>query len=306
MSKNQVRGGEQKAFVKLFDSICQWNSRWERWNDMVKLFAIEISNPVDAFHRESRNRTYAAIAQKYKPEEFQRFVPLLVELVKNYEQNPFQDFLGAMYMDLELGSSQNGQFFTPYNICQMMAEVSISDDVNDRIAERGWVSLHDPTCGGGATLIGAAEALYRRGINYQERALFVGQDLDATVALMCYIQLSLIGCAGCVRIGNTLMHPPTGDVLIRDTSSEVWYTPMYFSALWQGRVIARQMDLLARASGGRVAHATAEGAAAVLEAEPERVTKPVKKKAEREVTGIVRNTGDKSGGRTIQISLFDE
>lgn len=249
MSKNQVRDKEQKEFVKLFDSICQWNSRWDRWNDMVKLFAIEISNPVDALHRESRNKTYAAIAQKYKPEEFQRFVPLLVELISNFEKNPFQDFLGSMYMDLELGSSQNGQFFTPYNICQMMAEVSISDDVNDKIAERGWVSLHDPTCGGGATLIGAAEALYKRGINYQERALFFGQDLDQTVALMCYIQLSLIGCAGYVRIGDTLNNPPTGDVLLRQTDSDTWYTPMYFSAFWQGRVFARSLDRMIRTPG---------------------------------------------------------
>ena len=245
MSRGQVRGGEQKAFVKLFDSISQWNSRWERWNDMVMLFAIEISNAVDSLHRERRNQTYAAIAKKYKPEEFQRFAPLLAELINNLEKNPFQDFLGAMYMDLELGSSSTGQFFTPYNICQMMAEVSLSEDVKDRIEEHGWISLHDPTCGGGATLIGAAETLYRRNINYQQRAFFVGQDLDQTVAMMCYIQLSLIGCPGYVRVGNTLMDPPVAagsSPLLIPPESDVWFTPMYFTELWQGRALAARMD----------------------------------------------------------------
>ena len=87
MGRGNVHGGEQKAFVKIFDGICQWNSRWDRWNDMINLFAIEIANTVDRTHAPGRNETYAAIAKKYKPQEFEGFARLLAELVTDLEKN---------------------------------------------------------------------------------------------------------------------------------------------------------------------------------------------------------------------------
>ena len=53
--------------------------------------------------------------------------------------------------------------------------------------------------------------------------------------LMCYIQLSLLGCAGYVHIGNTLTDPMTGSILFGDGKSSTWYTPMYFSDAWRIR-----------------------------------------------------------------------
>ncbi len=40
------------------------------------------------------------------------------------EQNPDQDFLGELYMLCELGNDASGQFFTPYDVCRCMVEVS--------------------------------------------------------------------------------------------------------------------------------------------------------------------------------------
>ena len=47
MSANTVRGADARAFIKIFNSICNWNNPWDRWNDMVHLFAIEIANVFD-------------------------------------------------------------------------------------------------------------------------------------------------------------------------------------------------------------------------------------------------------------------
>ena len=49
-------------------------------------------------------------------------------------------------------------------------------------------------------------------INYQNHVLVAAQDIDMTVALMCYIQLSLLGVAGYVKIGNSITDPIT-DIL---------------------------------------------------------------------------------------------
>lgn len=242
MAKETVASGDQKAFVRIFNGICQWNSPWERWNDMMMMFAIELAG-LDVKHREERSKSYKAISGKYKPKELEGFQALACELVSNLEKNPFQDFLGKMYMELNFGNSHAGQFFTPYHLCQAMASVQLqTDETRKKIDDNGFISINDPACGAGATLIAAAEALYRMGINYQQTALFIGQDLDQTVALMCYIQLSLIGCAGYVHIGNTLTEPLTGDALIPTGTGNTWYTPMYFHPVWRIRSFNRWKD----------------------------------------------------------------
>lgn len=241
MARATVSGSDQKAFVRIFDGICQWNSRWDRWNDMIKLFAIELANTVDVAHRARRNEAYAAIAKKYKPEEFKRFAELFGELVLALESNPFQDFLGSMYMELELGSDQTGQFFTPYSVCCAMAEITMQGDYNELLKREGYITINDPACGAGATLIAAAEVLHKNNINFQQQAIFIAQDIDQTVGLMCYVQMSLIGCAGYVRIGNTLTDPTTCHPLYGDGTENCWMMPMFFTKVWHTRRLVDRM-----------------------------------------------------------------
>lgn len=97
------------------------------------------------------------------------------------------------------------------------------------------MTVADCACGAGAMLVAAASYLREIGFDYQRDALFVGQDIDSTTALMCYIQLSLLGCPGYVIIGDTLAAPQTGNVLLGEDSSRCWFTPMYFLHAWMLR-----------------------------------------------------------------------
>ena len=243
MSGNTVRGTDARAFVKAFNGICNWNNGWDRWNDMVNLFAIEIANAVDLNNREQREKAYIRIRDKYAPEEFRRFTELFLLLVESLERNPFQDFLGGMYMELDMGSKAHGQCFTPFGVCQAMASMAMPEEkVRQQLDERGWISINDCACGAGATLIAAAERLHQMGINYQQTALFVAGDIDNTVAMMCFIQLALIGCAGRIRIGDALLNPETGPILTGDGGPNTWYLPMFYSPVWSGRLFAWRMD----------------------------------------------------------------
>ena len=113
-------------------------------------------------------------------------------------------------MKLDLGNHWKGQFFTPYSITKMMAKVTIGN-FEQQISEKGYVSVNDCACGAGATLIAAAEEAYTQlndtKYNWQNHILFFAQDIDAVTAKMCYIQLSLLGCAGAVKIGDSLSEP---------------------------------------------------------------------------------------------------
>lgn len=256
MKPANVREADAKEFLKAFNGICNWNGTWERWNDMVNLFAIEIANQVDLNHREKREQDYIRIRARYSPAEFKRFAELFSILVVCLEKNPFQDFLGSMYMQLDMGSKAHGQCFTPFGVCQAMAECAMPEKhVRQQIEERGWISVNDCACGAGATLIAAAERLHKMGVNYQQQVCFVAQDIDTTVAMMCYIQLSLIGCAGRVRIGDTLMNPDIGDILLGDGKSTTWYMPMlYLSDIWNGRIMARYLDRIVSGFGPKADH----------------------------------------------------
>ena len=160
------------------------------------------------------------------------------------ESNTEQDFLGHIYMELGLGNHVAGQFFTPYDICKLMSRITISDDIDKEVNKKGYVSICDTACGAGATLISAAnlarEILKKSGKNFQNYILFVGQDIDVTVGLMCYLQISLLGCSGYVKIGNSLTDPIKPD----DDINKYWFTPMYFSDRWKMLKLINKTNIL--------------------------------------------------------------
>ena len=236
----------QAEFMKIFHSLCGRYGRWEIWQDFIQLAAIEISNAVDSSHAVEREKTYMSIAGRYKPDEMLRFSQMLCEVVDGLDRNPDQDFLGELFMALELSSEHAGQFFTPYHVCRLMAEIT-GTDLQARVERDGWISVNDCACGAGALLVAFANTCLRQKINYQTSVFFVAQDIDYIVGLMCYIQLSIIGCAGYVVIGDSLLHPSTSldrRGLIPPPGENVWYTPFYFRDVWHYRRVWAQVDLL--------------------------------------------------------------
>ena len=100
--------------------------------------------------------------------------------------------------------------------------------------------------GAGATLIAGVHVIRKQldhcdpPKNYQNHILVVAQDVDEIVGLMCYIQISLLGLAGFIKIGNSITDPMSTD----DSSENYWYTPMYFSDVWSTRRMLRQINKL--------------------------------------------------------------
>lgn len=189
-----IRDDHQKAFLKIFNSLCGRFNRWQVWQDFVMVTAIEISNATDKKNAPERTKTYQTIISKYSDAEQEKFAELLGEVIMGMEQNPDQDFLGELYMLCELGNDASGQFFTPYDVCRCMVE--ISGGSNPAAENAGFFSVSDPACGAGALLIAFANLCRRKNICYHDKVLFVAQDIDLIAGLMCYIQLSFLGCAG--------------------------------------------------------------------------------------------------------------
>lgn len=228
----------KSSLAKLFVELTGSRNLWQVWADAITLIAISISNIFDHTERaKGREETYKQIIKRYSEKERQVFVDILAKITKSLDEDPEQDLLGKLYMELELGNDKNGQFFTPYCLCALMAEINASskDSLEEEIQKNRYISVNDCACGAGATLIAFANHLKKSDINYQTSCLFVAQDIDYTTALMCYIQLSLLGCPGYVKVGNTITDPVTGNPFAIEKSDKIWLTPMMYSDVWYAR-----------------------------------------------------------------------
>lgn len=208
------------------------------------MFACSLSNPVDKSHYEDREERYMKIIKKYSKQEQAIFPELATQTVLALEENQEQDFLGSIFMELNLGNESGGQFFTPYHICELMAKIALGNDVVREVNEQGYITIHDPCCGAGATLIvgihAARKQLEKKNLNYQNHVLVVAQDIDEIVALMCYIQLSLLGVAAYIKVGNAFTEP----IVNGDSTENYWFTMMYFSDVWTTRRLIQKMNEL--------------------------------------------------------------
>lgn len=228
--------GKKGEFIKVFNELCYSRNDWQVWADVITAIACTISNVTDRTpdRFENREKEYAECIKRLGGVE--KPAQLFAIIVEAMEVNPDQDFLGSLYMELQLGNHWKGQFFTPYNVSRAMAEMTMGN-CQEQIEKQGWISICDPCVGGGAMLIAAANTMRRQKVYYHDHVLFIGQDVDRVVGLMAYIQLSLLGCPGYIVIGNSLTNPILGNPLMpaEQDGQEFWYTTFYNSQAWTGR-----------------------------------------------------------------------
>lgn len=237
----KVTKQQYTGIVKMYNSLIGSHQLWELWQDSMTMFALSISNTVDGRYRDKREAMYMDIAHKYTKDEMQVFPKIFGEIIMQLEAEPEQDLLGDLYMQLDLGSHWHGQFFTPYNLCAMIAKTQLGQK-EYTVENVKPISVCDCACGGGALLIASAhefrKAIQHTGLNAQHYICLFAQDLSQVSAMMCYVQLSLLGCAAKVKLGDSLMNP----LVEQDNGSDIWYTPMWFSDVWTIRRLIGRMD----------------------------------------------------------------
>lgn len=184
------------------------------FKDFLTLCTCSLAQPV--YRSNEIEQIYMDTVKKYTKEQAEDFSKLLAFLVSSLEEK-FQDFLGLAYMNLNIGSSANGQFFTPYHISKFMAEITFIDSYNDW-QNQEIITLSEPCCGAGGMVIAFAETLKEHSINYQQKLYVEAIDIDEMCFMMTYIQLALYGIPAKVILGDT----------ISLKFQTVLYTPFYF------------------------------------------------------------------------------
>jgi len=157
---------------------------------------------------------YMAAVKKYTREELDAFAKLL-GITKLALWEGKTDFLGQLYMELEISNDRNSEFFTPFPVALMMAKMTFGD-VSGQIKEKGFITVGEPACGGGAMLIAAAQVIEEQGFDPGAVMFFDATDISKPCCNMAYLQTSILGLSGIVRHGNSLSREQWGQ----------WITPI--------------------------------------------------------------------------------
>lgn len=207
----------RKQFIRLFNDTARYLRRWDVFSDFILLAASEL-DLARIRTPESIERSIK-ICKRYEPVDIQKMQELFWLMVCALDAK-FHDFLGAIFMELELGSNGMGQYFTPYTVQSMMARMMMPG-VKDVIRREGFVTVSDPASGAAGMIIAYAECLLEAGYDNSNHIFGSCIDIDPIAADMAFVQLSLLGIPAEVITGNTLTMQ----------LSRARYTPVYY---WNG------------------------------------------------------------------------
>ena len=171
-----------------------------RQHDHTVVFNDFLAYCVDMFRIDFGQKHFQHTS--YNQEEYKTFYDLFQYLINHTNEElqkdnsgGWYDMLGLFYEDViqsKWKSGTRGQFFTPVNVCESLAELTVPKEVS----EDKVLTAYDSACGSSRTLLA-----------YHVRRPFdicVGGDLDRTSCLMSAINFVLHGVKGVVVNTNSL------------------------------------------------------------------------------------------------------
>lgn len=215
--KEQVKDGTLCPYpIPTIEEIMKDAQRISNRYDTNKLFAdlfecgaLAISNLADLTQKDAREERYKEIIMQYNEQEryrladtFGKIYALLSSVV--YDNGSFGDYLGEIFMRSNMANGRKGQVFTPYHISEMMARMTLGEEVKDEVNDDKILTINDPCCGSGVMSLGALDVLKSYGINYTRNCFFECSDIDLRCVHMAYLQLSLAGVPAIIKHQNTL------------------------------------------------------------------------------------------------------
>lgn len=191
MKKLKTDGDFRREFIRLFDETARYHSRYRVFDDFLHCAAIALHNGIPCQRSDAPEQRYLEIIRGYERADADRMARLLALTVESLDTYP-HDFLGSVFMELNLGNKHQGQFFTPGHVTQLMTQLACSDLVT-QLQSRPFITAYEPCCGAGGMMIALAEHVKLAGYSLAHHLWVSCGDIDTTARCMAYIQLSLLG-----------------------------------------------------------------------------------------------------------------
>lgn len=113
------------------------------------------------------------------------FSYLVLEMEERIHDTNGNDVLGEFF-EQHISNGRNGQFFTPFHICQFMASITASSDTLERDANNRALRILEPACGSGRMLLATYRIL---GSGHEYYAI----DIDRVCVKITALNLFLNG-----------------------------------------------------------------------------------------------------------------
>lgn len=148
---------------------------------------------------------------KYTKEQNMEFYKMMCDYLRvmreQMDHHEWFDAWGDLFMELTPKGGARGQFFTPVEICNLMAESQVNtshepDKVCGAFGKR--VLVGDPAAGSSRNLL----AVHARFVRDNKRIPYlVAEDIDLMCCKMSAVNMMVHGCFGEVICHNTLTDP---------------------------------------------------------------------------------------------------
>jgi type I restriction-modification system DNA methylase subunit len=165
----------------------RYNTR-EIFEDFLTMAMCAVT-PLPGSGKSHYEDLYLETIARYKDDEARHIFPkmfarLVLEMEENLHRSTGNDILGDTYQE-NFCRKNSGQFFTPWHICQLMAQITCGGQT----AKDSPQKVIDPACGSGRTIITASKILGPHNEYY-------GIDIDHTCVKMTALNLFLNGVFG--------------------------------------------------------------------------------------------------------------
>lgn len=194
-----------KDVVRLINAIDQSKHRSAVFLDFCELAYCALAKKASPFEeqREALEAQYMEVVGRYRNKDDVRKMPEIMGITLGEIGKGGCDFLGQVAAELGTLDSKLGQFFTPYEVSRLMAEINLAD-VDQMIEQQGYITISEPAAGAGGMLMAVADLIENKGHNLETSVWIEAVELSRSTYHMCYIQCAARGLAGKVICGNSL------------------------------------------------------------------------------------------------------
>lgn len=129
----------RKQFASVFRQTAKNMRRSEVFSDFITLAASELD--LARIRSPENIENSRRICARYQPDDLDAMKQLFCLLVEGLAGD-IHDFLGALYMEQELGADEMGQYFSPSCISRLMAGL-LMPGAQETIKREGWMTLDE-------------------------------------------------------------------------------------------------------------------------------------------------------------------
>ena len=193
------------AFVRALDQFDRSKTRTEVFRIFCEMAYCALAKRASPFadQRDRLEAQYMECVRMFPNKDDVRRMPEMMGLALQTIAAGGVDFFGQVAAEIGALDARMGQFFTPYELSRMMAEMTLGD-VAAQIEAQGFITISEPAAGAGGMVMAAADVIEAKGFDPARHIWVEAVELSRATFHMAYVQIAARGVAGRVINGNSI------------------------------------------------------------------------------------------------------